>query len=203
MWHRAQATEVRWRPGKEKSLAPPCSTLGLLGVIAPYWRKTCDIFGTFWRPLVNRRPRHVPPLPSSLRPWCDTSRQSAQLWNLQSPECQTTCPSWDITATLVLPCRMPHERQARQVLLAKPTAKRPRGRPRSRWSNCISDIAWSHLGVEQVELSEIAVDPDIFQVLHGLLPPWPSLEEKQAWKWMKWITFTLLRFIHLCLKVLS
>ena len=75
---------------------------------------------------------------------------------------------------------MPHERLARQVLLAKPTAKRPRSRPRPRWSDCISDISWYHLGVEPVELSEIAVDRDIFQVLLGLLPPRPSLEEKRA-----------------------
>jgi len=43
------------------------------------------------------------------------------------------------------------------------------------------------LGVEPAELSEIAVDHEVFQVLLGLLPPWPPLEEKRAWKWMKWI----------------
>jgi len=64
---------------------------------------------------------------------------------------------------------------------------RPRSRPRNRWSNYISDLAWSCLGVEQAELvsrnfrtsqqkfqnesaeiSEIAVDREIFRVL-GLL----------------------------------
>jgi len=35
--------------------------------------KTCDIVETF------RRPGHCAPPPS--RPWCDTSQQSAQLWN--------------------------------------------------------------------------------------------------------------------------
>jgi len=40
----------------------------------------------------------VPPL---LRPWCDTSWQSVQLWNSQSPECRTTSPNWENTTTSV------------------------------------------------------------------------------------------------------
>ena len=52
----------------------------------------------------------------------------------------------------------------RQALQAKPTGKRPRCRPRPRWSNCISDLAWSRFGVEQAELSKIAVDREMLQV---------------------------------------
>jgi len=38
-------------------------------------------------------------------PRCDTSRQSAQLWNSQSPECRTTSPpNREIPARLVRPC---------------------------------------------------------------------------------------------------
>ena len=33
-----------------------------------------------------------------------------------------------------------HERLARQVLLARPTGKRPRGRPKTRWSDYFSDL---------------------------------------------------------------
>jgi len=47
---------------------------------------------------------------------------------------------------------------------------------------CISDLAWSRLGVEPAELSEIAVDRGVFRVLLGLLPPRPSPEEKGAWE---------------------
>jgi len=65
---------------------------------------------------------------------------------------------------------MPHERLARHALLAKPTAKRPSGRPRPRRSDCISDLACYRLGVEPAELSEIAVDREVFHVLLGLLP---------------------------------
>jgi len=63
---------------------------------------------------------------------------------------------------------MPNERLARHILLAKSTGKWPRGRSRTTWNDC---IAWSHLGVGPAELSEIAVDPEVFQVRLGLLPP--------------------------------
>jgi len=49
------------------------------------------------------------------------------------------------------------------------TGKRPRGRPRTRWRDYTSDLAWSRLGVDPAELSEIAVDREVFRVLLGLL----------------------------------
>ena len=70
--------------------------------------------------------------------------------------------------------RMSQERLARQVLLATPAGKRPRGRPRTRWRDYISDLAWSSLGVEPAELSEIAVDREVFKVFLGMLSPPPS-----------------------------
>jgi len=81
---------------------------------------------------------------------------------------------------------MPNERLARHILLAKSTGKWPRGRSRTTWNDCIAwshlgvgpaeptwndCIAWSHLGVGPAEPSEIAVDPEVFQVRLGLLPP--------------------------------
>jgi len=56
--------------------------------------KTYDIVATCQHPPVIRRPGHWDP---SLHPWCDTSRQSAQLWNSQSPECRNTSPNWENT----------------------------------------------------------------------------------------------------------
>ena len=73
---------------------------------------------------------------------------------------------------------MPNGRLVRQALLAIPTRKRPRCRARPRWSDCISDLAWSRLDVEPAELPEIAVDREICQVL-WLLPPQPSLKENR------------------------
>jgi len=75
---------------------------------------------------------------------------------------------------------MPSERPVRQALLAKPMGKRPTRRPRPWWSNCISDLAWSRLGVKPAELFNIAIDREAFQVLLWMLPPQPSLEKKRA-----------------------
>jgi len=47
---------------------------------------------------------------------------------------------------------MPNGRLVRQALLAKLTGKRPTCRPRPRWGNCISDLAWSRLDVEPADL---------------------------------------------------
>jgi len=71
---------------------------------------------------------------------------------------------------------MPQVRLARQVqvLLATPMGNQPRGRPRTRWSDYISDLAWSHLGAEPADLFEIAVDSEVFQAHLGLLPCDPS-----------------------------
>jgi len=62
---------------------------------------------------------------------------------------------------------MAQERLARHVLLTKFTEKRPRGRPRTRWSDHLSDLAWFRLGVDP-ELSEIAVDREVSRVLRLL-----------------------------------
>jgi len=50
------------------------------------------------------------------------------------------------------------------------TRERLRVRPRTRWSDYISDLAWSRLGVETAEPSDIAVDLEVCRVLLGLVP---------------------------------
>jgi len=47
--------------------------------------------------------------------------------------------------------------------------KWPSVRPRTRWRDYISDLAWSRVGVEPTKLSEIVVDRKVFRVLLGLL----------------------------------
>jgi len=51
-----------------------------------------------------------------------------------------------------------------------PTGKRPKVCPRTRWRDYISDLAWSRLGVEPAELSEIAVDREVFRVPRAAVP---------------------------------
>jgi len=40
---------------------------------------------------------------------------------------------------------------------------------KNRWCDYISELAWSRLSVQPVELSEIAEDRELFGVLSGLL----------------------------------
>ena len=46
----------------------------------------------------------------------------------------------------------------------------------------MSDLAWSGHGVEPAELSQSAVDREVFPVRLGLLPPRLSPKEKRARK---------------------
>ena len=74
--------------------------------------------------------------------------------------------------------RMPQERLVKQILQATPTGKRPVGRPRTRWSDYITDLAWFRLGLERSELAEVVEDRDHYRELLELLPPRPSPEDK-------------------------
>ena len=129
---------------QETSLAPPCSNLRSLRVNVLHCRKICDIVGTFQRPAHCGSPRYAHDA---------TFRGKVR--------------SCEIRKALNVKL-LPHERLARQVLLVKPTGKRRRFRPRLRRNNCISDLAWSRLGVEPVKLPEIAVDLEVFRVLATL-----------------------------------
>ena len=73
-----ERNKVRWRPGKETSLAPPCSNIyGRSEANVLYWRKYLQHCWDFsglpavvWHPIVIRRPGNfMPPFPPSLRLW--------------------------------------------------------------------------------------------------------------------------------------
>jgi len=73
-------------------------------------------------------------------------------------------------------------------LQSTPTGKRLKVRPRTRESDYMSDLAWSGHGVEPAELSQSAVDREVFPVRLGLLPPRLSPKEKRARKWInEWV----------------
>ncbi|KAI3367063.1 hypothetical protein L3Q82_009264, partial [Scortum barcoo] len=51
---------------------------------------------------------------------------------------------------------MPPGRLPREVFQACPTGRRPRGRPRTRWRDYVSRLAWERLGVPLEELEEVS-----------------------------------------------
>ena len=61
-----------------------------------------------------------------------------------------------------------------------PTGKRPKIRPRTRWSDYNSDLAWYRLSVEPAELFEIRIDCGVFRVVLGELSPRLSKKKKPA-----------------------
>ena len=65
---------------------------------------------------------------------------------------------------------MPPGRQPREVFLACPTGRRPRGRPRTRWRDYISSLAWELLGIPQSELASEAREREDLGSLLKLLP---------------------------------
>ena len=65
--------------------------------------------------------------------------------------------------------RMPPGRLPGEVFRARPTGRRPWGRPRTRWRDYVSRLAWERLGVP--ELEEVAGDRDVWVSLLKLLPP--------------------------------
>uniref|UniRef100_A0AAV2MQG6 ribonuclease H n=1 Tax=Knipowitschia caucasica TaxID=637954 RepID=A0AAV2MQG6_KNICA len=70
--------------------------------------------------------------------------------------------------------RMPPGRLPGEVFRARPTGRRPRGRPRTRWRDYVSQLAWERLGVPPDELEEVCVDREVWASLLRLLPPRPG-----------------------------
>ncbi|KAK0143194.1 Craniofacial development protein 2 [Merluccius polli] len=70
--------------------------------------------------------------------------------------------------------RMPPGRLPGEVFRARPTGRRPRGRPRTRWRDYVSRLAWEHLGIPQEELAEVAGEREVWASLLRLLPPRPD-----------------------------
>ncbi|KAL3973669.1 phosphorylated adapter RNA export protein [Sarotherodon galilaeus] len=61
-----------------------------------------------------------------------------------------------------------------RVFRACPTGRRPRGRPRTRWRDYMSRLAWECLGVPPDKLEEVAGEREVWASLLGLLPPRPG-----------------------------
>ncbi|PWA30791.1 hypothetical protein CCH79_00017406 [Gambusia affinis] len=61
-----------------------------------------------------------------------------------------------------------------KVKNARPTGRRPRGRPRTRWRDYISRLAWERLGIPPEELEEVAGEREVWASLLKLLPQRPD-----------------------------
>ncbi|KAK3512527.1 hypothetical protein QTP70_015639 [Hemibagrus guttatus] len=70
--------------------------------------------------------------------------------------------------------RMPPGRLPGEVFRACPTGKRPRGRPRTRWRDYVSRLAWERLGVPKEKLEEVSGEREVWASLLRLLPPRPG-----------------------------
>ncbi|KAI3363541.1 hypothetical protein L3Q82_012143 [Scortum barcoo] len=55
-----------------------------------------------------------------------------------------------------------------------PTGRRPRGRPRTRWRDYVSRLAWERLGIPLEELEEVSGVREVWASLLRLLPPRPG-----------------------------
>ncbi|TWW57295.1 hypothetical protein D4764_07G0000140 [Takifugu flavidus] len=69
---------------------------------------------------------------------------------------------------------MPSGRLPLEVFWTCPTGRRPRGRPRTRWRDYISRLAWEQLGVPPEELMKVAGERAVWASLLKLLPPRPG-----------------------------
>ena len=81
------------------------------------------------------------------------------------------------------PIKMPLGHLLLAVFLAWPPGKRPKGKPRSRWRDYISHLAWERLGIPQEQLESVAGDRDVWITLLSLPPsqPDPGLAEGNGW----------------------
>ncbi|KAK3554945.1 hypothetical protein QTP86_001875 [Hemibagrus guttatus] len=67
--------------------------------------------------------------------------------------------------------RMPPGRLPEEVFRACLTGKRPRGRPRTRWRDYVSWLAWECLWIPLKELEEVSREREVWASLIRLLPP--------------------------------
>ena len=84
---------------------------------------------------------------------------------------RATAPSCGTDPVELVRRLMPPGRLPKEVLLARPTGKRPRGGPRTKWRDYISSVAWESLGIPQSELADMAGEREVWGSLLKMLPP--------------------------------
>ncbi|KAI3362067.1 hypothetical protein L3Q82_012215 [Scortum barcoo] len=119
--------------------------------------------------------RHAPTLTYGHELWVMTERT-------RSPRIQAAEMSFLHAGWLGDPLEIGHlGRLPREVFQACPTGRRPRGRPRTRWRDYVSRLAWERLGVPPEELEEVSGVREVWASLLRLLPP----RTRSRIKWLK------------------
>ncbi|PWA15004.1 hypothetical protein CCH79_00008845, partial [Gambusia affinis] len=75
--------------------------------------------------------------------------------------------------------RMPPGRLPGEAFRARPTGRRPRGRPRTRWRDYVSRLAWERLGIPPEELVEVDGEREVWASLLKLLPRDPTPDKRK------------------------
>uniref|UniRef100_A0A8C6NNI1 Reverse transcriptase domain-containing protein n=1 Tax=Nothobranchius furzeri TaxID=105023 RepID=A0A8C6NNI1_NOTFU len=70
--------------------------------------------------------------------------------------------------------RMSPGRLPGEVSRARPTIRRPKGRPRTQWGDYVSHLAREHLGIPLEELAQVAGEREVWASRLRLLPPPPD-----------------------------
>lgn len=66
-----------------------------------------------------------------------------------------------------------------------PRSETPGGRPRSRWREWVTQLAWKHLGIIPGELEDVSRQREVSLSLLGLLPPWPGWMDEWMDEWRR------------------
>jgi len=74
-----------------------------------------------------------------------------------------------------------------EIFCAHPTGRRSQSRPRTRWRDYISLLAWEHLGIPQEELESVAGERYVWIYLLNLLP---------QWEWILHTYITIMYYLH-------
>uniref|UniRef100_A0A3B3BDQ3 Cadherin domain-containing protein n=1 Tax=Oryzias melastigma TaxID=30732 RepID=A0A3B3BDQ3_ORYME len=75
--------------------------------------------------------------------------------------------------------QMPPGRLPGEVFRACPTGRRPRGRPRTRWRDYVSRLAWKCLGVPPEELEEVGGEREVWASLLDCCPRDPVPDKRK------------------------
>ncbi|TWW76599.1 hypothetical protein D4764_13G0012610 [Takifugu flavidus] len=96
--------------------------------------------------------------------------RSSNIWEEHGVEPLLLHIEWSQLGWLGHLARMPSGRLPLEVFRTCPTGRWPHGRPRTRWRDYISRLAWEQLGVPSEELMEVAGERAVWASLLKLLP---------------------------------